>query len=86
MTNMKYIKYYFLANRKKKNIIAKPKTQPAVSVNKLYESMLQSTAKVMFIDSVVVDKEQFLQAIPLPSDLGQIKFRPNSSHLLEYQN
>ena len=97
MTNMKYIKYYFLffmilsstislANRKKKNIIAKPKTQPAVSINKLYESMLQSTAKVMFIDSVVVDKEQFLQAIPLPSDLGQIKFRPNSSHLLEYQN
>lgn len=97
MTNMKYIKYYFLffmilsstislANRKKKNIIAKPKTQPAVSVNKLYESMLQSTAKVMFIDSVVIDKEQFLQAIPLPSDLGQIKFRPNSSHLLEYQN
>ena len=75
-----------LANRKKKNIIAKPKTQPAVSVNKLYESMLQSTAKVMFIDSVVVDKEQFLQAIPLPSDLGQIKFRPNSSYLLEYQN
>lgn len=97
MTNMKYIKYYFLffmilsstislANRKKKNIIAKPKTQSAVSVNKLYESMLQSTAKVMFIDSVVVDKEQFLQAIPLPSDLGQIKFRPNSSYLLEYQN
>lgn len=97
MTNMKYIKYYFLffmilsstislANRKKKNIIAKPKTQPAVSVNKLYESMLQSTAKVMFIDSMVVDKEQFLQAIPLPSDLGQIKFRPNSSYLLEYQN
>ena len=97
MTNMKYIKYYFLffmilsstislANRKKKSIIAKPKTQPAVSVNKLYESMLQSTAKVMFIDSVVVDKEQFLQAIPLPSDLGQIKFRPNSSYLLEYQN
>lgn len=97
MTNMKYIKYYFLffmilsstislANRKKKNIIAKPKTQPAVSINKLYESMLQSTAKVMFIDSVVVDKEQFLQAIPLPSDLGQIKFRPNSSYLLEYQN
>ena len=97
MTNMKYIKYYFLffmilsstislANRKKKNIIAKPKTQPAVSVNKLYESMLQSTAKVMFIDSVVVDKEQFLQAIPLPSALGQIKFRPNSSYLLEYQN
>ena len=97
MTNMKYIKYYFLffmilsstislANRKKKNIIAKPKTQPAVSINKLYESMLQSTAKVMFIDSVVVDKEQFLQAISLPSDLGQIKFRPNSSYLLEYQN
>ena len=96
MTNMKYIRYFFLffmilsstislANRKK-NIIAKPKTQPAVSVNKLYESMLQSTAKVMFIDSVVVDKEQFLQAIPLPSDLGQIKFRPNSSYLLEYQN
>lgn len=97
MTNMKYIRYFFLffmilsstislANRKKKNIIAKPKTQPAVSVNKLYESMLQSTAKVMFIDSVVVDKEQFLQAIPLPSDLGHIKFRPNSSYLLEYQN
>ena len=94
---MRNIKYYLLflmillatissANRKKKNVIIKSKAQTAATVNKLYESMLQSTAKVMFIDSVVVDKDKFLQAIPLPTELGQIRLRIGNPYLTEYQN
>jgi len=41
--------------------------------NALFESMLPSTAKVMFIDSTVVDKSDFLSAVPLPSDAGSMK-------------
>ncbi len=36
----------------------------------LYDELLHSTAKIMFIDSVVVDKEDFLSHLPLPKDVG----------------
>ena len=75
MFNTRNIKYYFLffillfavlapAQRKKKNVIAKTKTSIPVTRNGIYESLLQSTAKVMFVDSIVVDKDNFLQFIP----------------------
>ena len=32
---------------------------------KMFESMVPSTAKLMFIDSMVVDKREFLRHIPL---------------------
>ena len=37
-----------------------------------FKSMLSATAKVMFIDSVVVDKEHFLRHIPLNAESGTI--------------
>lgn len=39
---------------------------------KLYKLMLPSTAKIMFIDSVVVDKKDFLAHIPLNRESGEI--------------
>ena len=39
---------------------------------RLYKAMLPATAKVMFIDSVVVDKQGFLSQIPLGKDAGKI--------------
>ncbi len=41
--------------------------------NPIYESMLGSTAKIVFIDSIVVDKHDFLKAIPLSKELGTIE-------------
>ncbi len=37
---------------------------------KLYDELLFSTAQVMFIDSLVVDKATFLGQIPIPDELG----------------
>ena len=52
--------------------------------DKLYVSMLASTAKIMFIDSLVVDKDSFLTKIPLNTESGKIlhydSFFYNSSH------
>ncbi len=39
----------------------------------LYDDLLQSTAKIMFIDSVVVDKDAFLSSLSLPKDLGTVE-------------
>lgn len=39
---------------------------------KLYQSMLPATAKVMFIDSFVVDKDNFISHIPLSPEMGHI--------------
>ncbi|MCD8282280.1 MAG: hypothetical protein LUC22_03390 [Prevotella sp.] len=41
----------------------------------LYEELLPATARVMFIDSLVADKDSFLYYIPLPSDAGTITRR-----------
>ncbi len=38
----------------------------------LYEELLPATAKIMFIDSVVADKESFLALLPLPADAGTL--------------
>lgn len=48
---------------------AKPVVQKA---NPLYESMLDNTAKVLFIDSIVVDKDSFLYYIPLNREAGEV--------------
>ncbi len=49
----------------------KAKSQPVKTPEEiLYDELLLSTAKVMFIDSVVVDKDIFLSCIPLPADAG----------------
>ena len=41
---------------------------------KMFESMVPSTAKLMFIDSVVVDKKDFLQKIPLNKESGKLTY------------
>lgn len=38
----------------------------------LFEELLPSTAKVMFIDSVIVDKADFLKHLPLPTEAGSL--------------
>jgi hypothetical protein len=47
------------------------KRQPSAS-ELMFENMLPSTRKVMFIDSMVVRKSEFLSHIPLPSECGTL--------------
>ncbi len=49
----------------------------------LYDELLRSTAKIMFVDSVVVDKEDFLSHLPLPKDVGSVAREGNT---IEYVN
>ena len=51
---------------------------------KLYKSMIPSTAKLMFVDSVVVDKKEFLSQIPLISEAGKLTMR--DAHHSQYLN
>ena len=39
---------------------------------KMFKSMLSSTAKIMFVDSMVVDKASFLSQIPLNKESGKV--------------
>ena len=53
----------------------KPKTSVS-HINTLFEQLLPSAAKIMFIDSVVVDKnEDFLKYIPLDKENGSLTIR-----------
>lgn len=62
------------AQTKKKKAVQK--VQPVKVVPSpadiLFDDMLGSTAKVMFIDSVVADKKSFLKAIPLNRESGTL--------------
>lgn len=53
---------------------------------KLYKSMIPSTAKLMFVDSLVVDKKDFLAQIPLISEAGKLSMRDSlhSQYLNEF--
>ncbi len=60
--------------QKKKTVPAKSKGQenmPTAGI-KLFKSMLPATAKVMFIDSIVVDKNDFFKHVPLGKEAGTI--------------
>ncbi len=52
---------------------------------KLYESMLAATAKVMFVDSIVVDKALFINSIPLTKECGMITSE-NDGERIVYTN
>lgn len=56
----------------KKAAAPKPVVVEETPAQRLYKAMLPATAKVMFIDSVVVDKQGFLSQIPLGKDAGRI--------------
>lgn len=65
------------AQKRKSAKKAKPKAQPVVVVEetpaeRLFKTMLPATAKVMFIDSTVVDKSDFLSQIPLSKEAGTL--------------
>ena len=45
--------------------------------SELFNSMLPATAKVMFIDSIVVPKEQFLNHLNIGQELGTISIKSN---------
>ena len=76
----------------------KPKVQPVVLTPSeiLYQSMLGATAKLMFVDSVVVDKADFLTQIPLNSEAGKLasystffkteKGKEGAVYINEFQN
>lgn len=73
---------------------AKAKVKKVVEVvpektpeEKLFEELLPSTAKVMFIDSVVVDKSEFLKILPLASEMGSIAVsKERTSFTNEFEN
>ncbi|MBQ1580910.1 MAG: hypothetical protein II107_00380, partial [Prevotella sp.] len=46
----------------------------------IFNELLPSTAKVMFIDSVVVDKDKFLEKIPLNPESGTIAYYDDFFH------
>ena len=48
--------------------------QPSDVNVKMFESMVPSTAKLMFIDSVVVDKKDFLNSLPLNKESGKLTY------------
>lgn len=57
-----------------KKPVAKAKPVAVASPGlKLFKSMLPATAKVMFVDSVVVDKDDFLRHVPLNAESGLLK-------------
>ena len=60
------------ANAQKRKKTAKKIVPQLTPEEKLFEELLPSTAKIMFVDSVVVDKEQFLSTLPLTDDTGTI--------------
>ncbi len=48
--------------------------EEALSQKHLFETMLSGKAKVLFVDSMVVDKNNFFSKIPLSSDAGTLEF------------
>lgn len=63
------------AQVKNKRAKGKPKTEMTAqqeAAQELYETMLLSTAQVMFIDSIVVDSADFISRIPLNRESGRI--------------
>lgn len=59
--------------RNKRTIVRKAvPTETVSAADRLYATMLPATAKVMFIDSMVVDKADFLSKIPLNKESGRI--------------
>lgn len=55
---------------KKATPVAQPVVVEETPAQRLYKAMLPATAKVMFIDSMVVDKDSFIKQIPLTTESG----------------
>ena len=85
-----------MAQKRKTVRKATPAAQPVVveetPAQKLFKTMLPATAKILFVDSVVVDKATFLSQIPLAPEAGTISSyeqffdRPTQVPLAVFQN
>ncbi|MGN1260532.1 MAG: hypothetical protein ACI4UC_05430, partial [Alloprevotella sp.] len=50
----------------------KPVEEEKTPADSLFEALLPNVQRVFFIDSMVVERSQLLQSIPLDTDLGSI--------------
>ncbi len=79
------------AAQKKNGKIAKTSTSIETAGQKLFKSMLPATAKVMFVDSMVVSKSQFLRCLPTNNETGKITVKGSGighdgTMLTQYEN
>jgi hypothetical protein len=58
-----------------------PSQQASSQGMKLFKSLMPATAKVMFIDSVVVDKNDFLRQLPLSKEAGKLMTKNSKADL-----
>ncbi|EFA92252.1 hypothetical protein HMPREF0650_0715 [Hoylesella buccalis ATCC 35310] len=56
----------------KRSVPSKVTKTEKTPADRLFETMVEGTAKVMFIDSIVVDKKNFLSKIPMSKDAGTL--------------
>ena len=63
-----------MAQKKSANAV-RPVAREDAAGQKMFKSMLPATAKVMFIDSVVVSKANLLKAIPVSREAGTLSVR-----------
>ena len=72
--------------QKRKNAKSTPKKKTEVvqrsPAELLFENMLENTQRVFFIDSVVVDKDNFIQHIPLPRECGTISSQQEGENMI----
>lgn len=72
--------------QKRKNVKTTPKKKTEVvqrsPAELLFENMLENTQRVFFIDSVVVDKDNFIQHIPLPHECGTISSQQEGENMI----
>lgn len=52
------------------NIVNKVANKENVEHNNLFQTMLSGTAKVLFVDSIVVDKQNFFSNVPISKEVG----------------
>lgn len=83
MTNMKYTLYLLVLllfsplpmqaqKHVKRSVPTKVTKIEKTPADRLFEAMVEGTAKVMFIDSIVVDKKNFLSKIPMSKEAGTV--------------
>lgn len=76
----------FAQKRRTRNVPKKVVVEKSPQ-QKLYDELLPSTAKIMFIDSVVVDKSHFLTQIRMPQSLGEIsEHNGTNGYTNEFEN
>ena len=72
--------------QKRKNAKPTPKKKTEVvqrsPAELLFENMLENTQRVFFIDSMVVDKDNFIQHIPLPRECGTISSQQEGENMI----